>query len=150
MRLAKVEFNNSTEDRVMATGTHAVVWIDHHEARIAFVSHDATGEVILHPGHAKHHLRSKAGSPEGRRATEDHVFYQKVANDLAHIRGFLVVGPANAKTEFVKHLHRYDPRLVERLSAIESMDRLTDGELMDAARKYFKRVDRMIPQPQKL
>ena len=134
----------------MATGTYAMVWIDHQEARIAFVSHDATDEIILHPDNAKHHLRSKAGSREGRRTTEDHVFYQKVANDLAHIRGFLVVGPANAKTEFVKHLHRYDPRLVERLNAIESMDHLTDGELLNAARTYFKRVDRMIPQPQRL
>jgi hypothetical protein len=36
----------------------------------------------------------------------------------------------------------------EGLSALAPMDRLTDGELMSAARKYFKRVDRMIPQPQ--
>jgi len=129
----------------MAPGTYAVVWIDHREARIAFVSHDAANEIVLHPDHSRHHTRSKAGSPEGRRATEDHVFFQKIANDLAHVRGFLLVGPASAKTEFVKHLHRYDPRLVERLTAIESMDHLTDGELADAARKYFKKVDQLIP-----
>jgi stalled ribosome rescue protein Dom34 len=132
----------------MATGIYAVLWIDHHEARIAFVSHDESDEIVVHADQARHHLRSKAGNPEGYRATEDHVFFQKVANDLAPVKGFLVVGPANAKTQFVKHLHRYDPRLIERLSAIESMDRLTDGELLALARKYFKRVDRMIHQPQ--
>jgi stalled ribosome rescue protein Dom34 len=130
----------------MAIGTYAVVWIDHSEARIAFVSHDATREIVLHPDHTRHHTHSRAGSPEGRRTTDDHVFFQKVANDLAHVRGFLLVGPANAKTEFVKHLHRYDPRLVERLAAIESMGHLTDGELMDAARKYFNQADQLIPQ----
>ena len=134
----------------MATGTYAVVWIDLEEARIAFVSHDAASEIVLHPDHGRHHARSKAGSPEGRRGMQDHVFFQKVANDLAHVRGFLVVGPAHAKTEFVKHLHRYDSRLVERLVAIESMDRLTEGALLDVARKFFKRVDRLIPQPQDL
>ena len=133
----------------MATGTYAVVWIDHHEARIAFISHDTADEVVVHSDNARHHLRSKAGSRDGHRSTDDHVFFQKIANDLAHVRGFLVVGPADAKTQFVKHLHRYDPRLIERLSAIESMDRLTDGEFMALSRKYFKRADRMI-QPQNL
>jgi stalled ribosome rescue protein Dom34 len=129
----------------MTIGTYAVVWIDHSEARIAFVSHDAASQVVLHPDHSRHHTHARAGSPDGRRSTDDHVFFQKVANDLAHVRGFLLIGPANAKTEFVKHLHRYDPRLVERLSAIESTDRLTDGELMDVARKYFNRADQSIP-----
>ena len=133
----------------MATGTYAVVWIDHHEARIGFVSHDAADEVIVHSDHARHHLRPKAGNRDGHRSTDDHVFFQKIANDLAHVRGFLVVGPADAKTQFVKHLHRYDPRLIERLSAIESMDRLTDGEFIALSRKYFKRADRMI-QPHSL
>ena len=122
----------------MATGIYAVVWIDLEEARIAFVSHDAASEIVLHPDYGRHHARSKAGSPEGRRGMQDHVFFQKVAND------------AHAKTEFVKHLHRYDSRLVERLVAIESMDRLTEGALLDVARKFFKRVDRLIPQPQDL
>jgi stalled ribosome rescue protein Dom34 len=129
----------------MTTGTYAVVWIDHHEARVIFVSHDGSEELVLHPEHSQHHLCSKAGSPEGRRRSEDHVFYQKIANDLAKARGFLVVGPANAKTEFVKHLHRYEPRLIERLSAIESMERLTDPELVAAAKRYFKRADQLIP-----
>ncbi len=131
----------------MATGTHAVVWIDHREAKVVFVDHDGTKEVIVHPEHERHHLRSKAGSQDGYRATADHVFYQKVANDLVDVREFLVVGPAQAKMEFIKHLHRYDPRLFPRLSAIESMDHLTDGDLTAMARRYFRGVDRMVPRP---
>jgi stalled ribosome rescue protein Dom34 len=128
----------------VTTGKYAIIWIDHHEARIVFVSREATDEITLHPEQSRHHPRSRSDSHEGYRPTEDHVFYQRVANDLAYVQGFLVVGPANAKTEFIKHLHRYDPRLITRLSGVESMDHVTDGELLTAARQYFKRVDRMI------
>jgi len=131
----------------MATGTHAVVWIDRHEAKIVFVDHDGAEEVVVRPEHTRHHLHSKAGSHEGYRATADHVFYQKVANDLADVREFLVVGPAQAKIEFLKHLHRYDPRLIPRLSGVESIDHPTDGNLRAIARQYFKQADRMIPRP---
>ena len=131
----------------MATGTHAVVWIDHQEAKIVYVNRDGTEEMVVHPEHARHHLRSKAGSHESYRATADHVFYQRVANDLTDVRGFLVVGPAQAKTEFIKHLHRYDPRLFPRLTGVESMDHPTDGELNAMARQYFRRADGLIQRP---
>ena len=131
----------------MTVGTHVVVWIDATEARIVTVQANASGEVVERPDHNKHHHRSRAGSHEGYRTTVDHVFFQRVANDLANAKSFMVIGPANAKTEFVKHLHRYDPQLFPRLSAVESADRMTDGQLADLARVYFKKTDRIIRQP---
>jgi len=128
----------------MATGTHAVVWIDASEAKIVSVNAASTGE-LLERAESTHHTRSKSGSREGYRATVDHVFFQRVANDLAHIKSFMVVGPADTKTEFVKHLHRYDPSLFPRLSAVESADKMTDAQLAAMARDYFSRFDRMIP-----
>jgi stalled ribosome rescue protein Dom34 len=114
----------------MTTGTCAVVWIDEEEGRVAYLGADAI----------RVHRRSKVASPNERRATDDHVFYQKIANDLVSARRFLVLGPADAKTKFVKHLHRYDPRLIARLSAIESVERLTDDELLATAQAHFKRA----------
>ena len=131
----------------MTTGTHAVVWIDSSEARIMMVDPRATGEVVEHSENAGRHLRSKAGSREGYRATADHVFFQRVANDLANAKSFIVVGPANAKTEFVKHIHRFDPHLFPRLTAVESAEDMTDAQLAALARDYFARVDRLIPHP---
>ena len=131
----------------MPTGTHAVVWIDNSEARIVMVDPRATTELVEHSEHATKHLRSKAGNREGYRATADHVFFQRVANDLALAKSFMVVGPANAKTELVKHIHRFNPHLFARLSAVESSDRITDAQLAALGRDYFNKVDRMIPHP---
>jgi hypothetical protein len=131
----------------MPTGTHAVVWIDSSEARIVMVDPRATVELVEHSHNATRHLRSKAGNREGYRATADHVFFQRVANDLAGAKSFAIVGPANTKTELVKHIHRFDPHLFARLSAVESADHMTDGQLAALAREYFAKTDRMIPHP---
>jgi stalled ribosome rescue protein Dom34 len=131
----------------MTTGTHAVVWIDNSEARVIMVDRRATGEVVEHSQNAGRHLRSKAGSREGYRATADHVFFQRVVDDLANAKSFMVVGPADAKTEFVKHIHRFDPHLFARLTAVESAEAMTDAQLAALARDYFARADRIIPHP---
>jgi stalled ribosome rescue protein Dom34 len=131
----------------MTAGTHAVVWIDKSEARIVVVDSSATGEVVEHSQNAGRHLRSKAGSREGYRATADHVFFQRVVDDLADTKSFMVVGPADAKTEFVKHIHRFDPHLFMRLTAVESAEAMTDGRLAALARGYFARADGIIPHP---
>jgi stalled ribosome rescue protein Dom34 len=130
----------------MATGTHAVVWIDSNEARIVTVGREATVEVVEHAPNAKRHLRSKFGGDD-HRPTADHVFFQRVANDLATAKTFAIVGPANAKTELVKHIHRFDPHLFARLTAVESSDHITDAQLAALARDYFLRADRIIPHP---
>jgi len=129
----------------MPSGTHAVVWIDNTEARIVMVDPRATVKLVEHSQNANKHLRSKAGSREGYRAIADHVFFQRVANDLVAAKSFMIVGPANAKTELVKHIHRFDPHLFPRLSAVESADKMTDPELEAFARDYFARTDRIIP-----
>ena len=131
----------------MPTGTHAIVWIDNTEARIVRVDPRATTEVVERSDNATRHLRSKAGNREGYRPVADHVFFQRVANDLASVKSFMVIGPANAKTELVKHLHRFDPPLFSRLSAVESADDMTDAQLAALARDYFLRADRIIPHP---
>lgn len=131
----------------MAMGPHMVVWIDGTEARIVSVEANAIGELVERADNNKRHHRSRAGSHEGYRTTVDHVFFQRVANDLVNAKSFMVIGPANAKTEFVKHLHRYDPQLFPRLSAVESADQMSDGELADLARVYFKKADGMIRHP---
>ena len=131
----------------MPTGTHAVVWINSTEARIITIDPRATVTVVEHAQNATTYLRSKAGNREGYRVTADHVFFQRVANDLATTKSFIIVGPANAKTELVKHIHRFDPHLFGRLSAVESAEKMTDGELEAFARDYFMRADRIIPHP---
>jgi hypothetical protein len=58
----------------------------------------------------------------------------------------LITGPANAKTELVKWIHQHEPRLMQIIVGIETVDHPSDGELVDHARHYFKAEDRMLPQ----
>lgn len=107
----------------------------------------ATVRLVEHSQNANRHLHSRAGSREGFRAIADHVFLQRVVNDLATAKSFMIMGPANAKTELVKHIHRFDPHLFSRLSAVESAEPMTDPELEAFARDYYANVDRNIPHP---
>jgi len=125
---------------------HAVVWIDHHEARIIEIGQGDVDEVHVKPHHPIKHLHTKAGSNASWRAPEDMKFYKSVAERLAPVQEILVVGPANAKTAFVKYLHKKDPKTAEKIVGVESVDHPTDGQLAHYAKAYFKHADRMLPQ----
>ena len=129
----------------MSLHAHGVVWIDHHEARIIRFTRDDVAEKTVHPAHAAHHLHSHAGSHDGDKAREDPAFFQEIGESLAGVQSLLVGGPANAKTEFVKHLHRHFPDLAKRVAGVEPMDHMSEGELLAVARHFFKKADREMP-----
>jgi hypothetical protein len=58
----------------------------------------------------------------------------------------LITGPANAKTELVKHISQHDSRLMRIIVGVETVDHPSDGQLVAHARHYFKAEDRMLPQ----
>jgi uncharacterized protein YbcI len=57
-----------------------------------------------------------------------------------------VTGPANAKTELVKHISQHDPKLMKIIVGVETVDHPSDAHLVAHARHYFKAEDRMLPQ----
>ena len=58
---------------------HAVVWIDHHEARVFHFSATDVERLVLHADHPARHIYHKANSVGNGRASEDHDFFQAVA-----------------------------------------------------------------------
>src|ERR1700730_2854768 len=58
----------------------------------------------------------------------------------------LVTGPANAKTELIKHISQHDPVFMKRIVGVETVDHPSDRQLVAHARHYFKADDRMLPQ----
>ncbi len=130
----------------MAEHFHAIVWIDHHEARIFRFNWAEHDRQVIRPDHAVVHIHHRAGSVDGKRADEDQGFYAAVAAALADAGAFLVTGPANAKTELVKHIERSQPALHARLAGVETVDHPSDGVLLDHARRVFRTYDRTQPQ----
>jgi stalled ribosome rescue protein Dom34 len=125
---------------------HAVVWIDHREARVFHFSPTDIDKLVLHPDHPTKHIHHKAGSVGGGHATADQDFLHAVAQSVADAGAVLICGPGNAKTELVHHIDRHDPGLKKLVVGVETVDHPSDAELVAHARRYFAAADRMQPQ----
>jgi stalled ribosome rescue protein Dom34 len=125
---------------------HAVIWIDHHEAHVFHFNAAAADETVVHDTHSPRHLHSKAGSAAGTHVRDEPEFYRDVAAAVADAHAILIAGPSSAKTEFVKYLHKHAPGTFDRVGGIETMDRVTDHQIVAEARRYFSLADRMRPQ----
>jgi stalled ribosome rescue protein Dom34 len=122
---------------------HAVVWIDHREARVFHFSPTEIDKLVLRPDHPTKHIHHKAGSIGSGHATADHEFLHAVAQSVADAGAILLTGPGKAKNELAAHIEQHDPKLKKLIAGIETVDHPSDGELVAHARKYFKAEDRM-------
>jgi stalled ribosome rescue protein Dom34 len=125
---------------------HAVIWIDHREARVFHFNPSDADKLVLHPDHPTKHIHHKANSIGSGHAGADKEFLHAVASSVADAGEVLITGPSNAKTELVKHIHEHDPRLMKIIVGVESVDHPSDGQLLAFARHYFAAKDRMTPQ----
>ena len=78
------------------------------------------------------------------RQPEDKDYYHAIAEALKGANEILVVGPAQAKLQLIKHIHAHDPDLADKIVGVETVDHPTDGQLVAYARKYFVAKDRML------
>ena len=125
---------------------HAVIWIDHHEARVFHFSPTDVEQLILHPDHPTRHIHHKANSIGSGHASADHHYFQAVADSVAECGAVLIAGPASAKTELVKHIREHDRKLANAIVGVEAVDHPSDAQLIAYARKYFRATDRMLSQ----
>ena len=125
---------------------HAAVWIDHHEARVFHFSPSDVETLVLRPDHPTKHIHHKANSIGSGHAAEDQNFLEAVAQSIADAGAVLITGPANAKTELIKHISQRDPQLMKKIAGVETVDHPSNAQLVAYARHYFKAEDRMLPQ----
>lgn len=125
---------------------HAIIWIDHHEARIFHFDMQDFDREVVRPHDPHQHIHHKANSIGSGHAAEDQKFLHEVTLALREAGAVLITGPSSAKHELVKHIQRHDPQLAERLAGVEALDHPTDGALVDYARKFFRAADRMRSQ----
>ena len=131
--------------------THAVVWIDHKEARVFHVQPETVGHVqpepidettILSPQHLFH--RHPKGRGEAKEHPEDATrFFHEVARSLEGCDAVLIVGPSSAKLEFLKYVQDQAHELRAKVVGVETVDHPTDREIVGYARRYFKGSDRL-------
>ena len=130
----------------MTQHSHAIIWIDHRAARVFHFNAEQADSVTIHPTHPVRHIHHKANEIGSGHATQDHDFLQSVANSISPALHVLVVGPANAKTELVKHIEKHAPAVRGLIKGVEPMDHATDGEIVAHGRKFFHADHQMAPR----
>ena len=121
---------------------HAVVWLDHSEAHVMHISPDDVEKSVIQPSKPHRHLHSSTVGT-GRQA-ENKAYYHAVVQALKGAQEILVVGPAQAKLQLIKHLHAHDHSMADKVVGVETVDHPSDGQLVAYARKYFVAKDRML------
>ena len=125
---------------------HAVIWIDHREARVFHFNAADVDRLVLRPEHPTKHIHHKANTIGSGHAAVDHDYLQAVVEAVADAGAILITGPASAKTELVKHIHQHAPQRAGAIAGVETVDHPSDAELVAYAKTYFKKADRMQPQ----
>jgi len=122
----------------MPTHFHAVVWLDHTQAKVFHVGLSGDDEVTLHPHLPTRHLHHKANEIGSGHARPDAHFLEEIANALSDAGEILIIGPAGAKTELASHLREKHPAIDKRIVAVEAADHPTDRQIVAYAKQHFK------------
>jgi hypothetical protein len=144
-RTGKDRRRGNQQEPVMQGHYHAVVWIDHAQARVFHFNADDADKIVIHPDRPirDYHRKQKR---TGHHDPEDQAFLEEVTKAISDAGAILIVGPSNEKHELMKHIERVHPRMNVNVEGVESADHPTDGELVARARRFLKSADRMRPQ----
>jgi len=119
---------------------HGVVWIDRNEARIFHLQRDLGLRETVRV------MKVKARHKEGHMRPEDNPpYFADIAELLRSARELLLAGPGPEKLAFHAWLAKHQPELAGRVLEVVAMDHASNGEIVDAARRFFLRADRMLP-----
>jgi hypothetical protein len=132
-------------------GTKVGLWIDHRKALIVAVT-DKGEEIRLiiskvekQPGRSggvrsttpyESQLVPADDSRERRSTGLLNIYYNAVIASVRDAESILIFGPGEAKGELKKRLVRN--KLGRRIVGIETIDRMTDGQVAAKVRRYFK------------
>jgi len=121
--------------------TRAGLWIDHRKAVIVTVSGQTEQTKVIESDVEKK-VRYSGGpqrEPEDRRDRrfegELSKFYDEVIASIRDAEEILIFGPGEAKGELRTRLERTD--LGDRVIAVDSVDKMTDGQIAERVRERF-------------
>ena len=83
---------------------HAIVWIDHQQAKVFHIGLSGRDQVDLHPHLQTRHIHDKVDSIGSGHVHEDKELIKGVADVVSDAGETLIIGSAAAKTELAKHL----------------------------------------------
>lgn len=126
---------------------HAVIWIDHKEAHVMFLSEDADEAEIIKTKSTHPHLHHKRGEIGSGKVAFDVKYFESVMGAVKEAKEILIIGPGSAKVELIKYAHLHEAGVAEKIVGIETVDHPTDNEVLAFARKFFYKIDRILGDP---
>ncbi len=126
------------------TQYHAVVWLDHSEARVFHINAESVEKTKILASNPHPRLHRKGGVVGSGRLNEDPNFFKQIMNALQGAQEILLIGPAFAKIEFLKYVQKHNTALSKCITGCKNLDHVSDQTIVDSARVYFKALDRMI------
>lgn len=115
-----------------------VIWMDSEHAKIFKISGSGIEKKTM-----KLHASNPGGSHHSAHAhnAEEH-FYHEVAGAIGNVEELLVFGSGMGKTHFKAHLEKHHHgTLAKHLVGVETLDHLTDNQILESARKFFKKYN---------
>ena len=122
---------------------HAIIWLDHREARIIGFSLDTTAKIEIHSQNPTRRIHHKANVIGSGRAPDDHRFFDAIVDAVDETDKVLISGPGNAKSAFVTYVRERHQQVADRIVGVEALDHPSDSELLAHARIFFKALNQM-------
>jgi stalled ribosome rescue protein Dom34 len=127
---------------------HAIVWINHQEAKVYRFGASDASEVQVHTHTSLQRLHHRQGGWEaGGNPPQDSEFFRRVAGTLDGAADILVMGPGNAKLAFKTYMEHLRPDDASQVSTVETTDYPGDETLLALGRAHFFAHDVSAPPP---
>lgn len=117
---------------------HAVVWLDHQEAHLAFFDRDHANTQRIH---------SKSQHKHQGKTTDMSAFFADIAKAVKDCHEVLLTGPGLTRLEFKDWYAQHASALANIVVGSIASDHPTDAQLVAMARQYFKKFDAMAADP---
>lgn len=117
---------------------HAVIWIDHLEARVFHLGLSGLNEAVLHPHLPTRHIHHKANSIGSGHVHESGEFLKQVLDAVSDAGEILILGPSGTKVELAKYIREHNPQVGDRIAAVEAADHPSDRQIIAHAKQHFK------------
>lgn len=117
---------------------HAVVWLDHQEAHIAFFDRDHATTQRIH---------SKSQHKHQGKSTDMSAYFADIAKAVKDCHEVLLTGPGLTRQQFKDWYVQHAAALSQIVVGSIASDHPTDAQLVAMARQYFKKFDAMAADP---
>lgn len=119
-----------------------VLWIDKENAKIFKIS--ANGIVKKQLSH--HNVPPIGSHHDNQMHNAENHFYHEVALSVGQVEEFLVFGAGVAKSHFKNHLEsHHHSDLFKALIGVETLDSVSDNQILEESRKFFKKYNTFNP-----